>query len=51
MLLISEDLDELFGVSDRVIVLRDGRVAGEFAPESFHAELVGLSMVGSADAA
>jgi simple sugar transport system ATP-binding protein len=51
VLLISEDLDELFGVSDRLIVLRDGRVAGEFAPDSFHAEIVGLSMVGSADAA
>ena len=51
VLLISEDLDELFGVSDRVVVLRDGRVAGEFAPESFDAKIVGLSMVGSADAA
>ncbi len=51
VLLISEDLDELFGVSDRLIVLHDGRIAGEFAPESFHAEIVGLSMVGSADAA
>src|SRR5271166_1822786 len=46
VLLISEDLDELFAVSDWLIVLRDGRIAGEFAPESFRPELIGPSMVG-----
>ncbi len=51
VLLISEDLDELFAVSDRLVVLRDGRVAAEFAPASFQAELVGPSMVGTDDAA
>jgi ABC-type uncharacterized transport system ATPase subunit len=51
VLLISEDLDELFAVSDRLIVLRDGRIAGEFAPESFRPELIGPSMVGADDAA
>jgi simple sugar transport system ATP-binding protein len=51
VLLVSEDLDELFAVSDRLIVLRDGRIAGTFLPESFHADAVGPSMVGAANAA
>jgi general nucleoside transport system ATP-binding protein len=51
VLLVSEDLDELFAISDRLIVLRDGRLAGTFAPASFRADAVGLAMVGTADAA
>jgi len=51
VLLVSEDLDELFAVSDRLIVLRDGRIAGAFPPASFRAEAVGPCMVGAADAA
>jgi len=51
VLLVSEDLDELFAMSDRLIVLRDGRIAGSFLPASFRAEEVGPSMVGAADAA
>jgi simple sugar transport system ATP-binding protein len=51
VLLVSEDLDELFAVSDRLIVLRDGRIAGSFAPDQFRAEAIGPSMVGMADAA
>jgi ABC-type uncharacterized transport system ATPase subunit len=51
VLLVSEDLDELFAMSDRLIVLRDGRLAGTFAPASFRADMVGPAMVGAADAA
>ena len=51
VLLVSEDLDELFAVSDRLIVLRDGRIAGTFLPATFRAETVGPAMVGTADAA
>jgi simple sugar transport system ATP-binding protein len=51
VLLVSEDLDELFAMSDRLIVLRDGRIAATFLPASFRAEAVGPSMVGAADAA
>jgi ABC-type uncharacterized transport system ATPase subunit len=51
VLLVSEDLDELFAVSDRLVVLRDGRVAGTFLPESFRADAIGPSMVGAANAA
>lgn len=50
ILLISEDLDELFTVSDRLIVLRDGRIAGSFSPGSFRADLIGPAMVGVTDA-
>ena len=47
VVLMSSDLDELFEVSDRVIVLRAGRIAGEFrAP--FDRQSVGDSMVGAA---
>jgi general nucleoside transport system ATP-binding protein len=49
-LLISEDLEELFLLSNRIIVLRQGRVAAVFTPESFRPDLIGPCMVG-ADAA
>lgn len=45
ILLISSDLDELFDISDRVIVMLSGRVAGEFeAPYDIRA--VGSAMTG-----
>jgi general nucleoside transport system ATP-binding protein len=50
VLLVSDELDELFAMSDRLIVLRAGRISGDFAPEAFRADLVGPCMVG-ADAA
>jgi general nucleoside transport system ATP-binding protein len=50
VLLVSEELDELFAMSDRLIVLREGRISGSFAPDSFRADVVGPCMVG-ADAA
>ena len=46
VLMISEDLDELFEVSDRLLVLFHGATAGEFAPEEFRADIVGPRMVG-----
>ena len=30
ILLISEELPELIGMSDRIIILKDGRLSGEF---------------------
>lgn len=47
VLLISSDLDELFELSDRVVVLRGGSVTGTFAPHYDRAE-VGRAMVGGA---
>ena len=44
ILLISEELDELFALSDRVIVLYEGRIVGELLEED--REKVGLMMTG-----
>jgi general nucleoside transport system ATP-binding protein len=51
VLFASEDLDELFAVCDRLVVLREGRIAGTFMPDAFRAETVGPAMVGVAAAA
>jgi simple sugar transport system ATP-binding protein len=51
VLIVSEDLDELFELSDRLVVLYRGAIAGEFSSESFRAEAVGPLMVGVTDAA
>ncbi|HTP93978.1 MAG TPA: ABC transporter ATP-binding protein [Xanthobacteraceae bacterium] len=47
VLVVSEDLDELFELSDRLLVLCQGAIAGEFLPENFRAEAVGPLMVGA----
>jgi general nucleoside transport system ATP-binding protein len=49
VLMISEDLDELFEVSDRLLVLFHGAIAAAFMPEDFRAETVGPPMVGLAE--
>ena len=46
VLLISEDLDELFKLSDRIIVLFEGRLIKEFDIESTNIESLGLAMAG-----
>jgi simple sugar transport system ATP-binding protein len=46
VLLISEDLDEILALSDRVLVLYEGRVTGEFDPASATVEEIGLAMAG-----
>ncbi|MBW4022626.1 MAG: ATP-binding cassette domain-containing protein [Proteobacteria bacterium] len=45
LILISSDLDELFDISDRVVVLQGGRVAGRFDPP-YDLAAVGAAMVG-----
>jgi ABC-type uncharacterized transport system ATPase subunit len=47
VLLISEDLEELFALSDRLIVLCDGRIAGSFKPEETDIYQVGHLMTGA----
>jgi general nucleoside transport system ATP-binding protein len=47
VLLVSEDLDELSDLCDRLLVLRRGRIAGEFEPAGFAPEAVGAAMVGA----
>ncbi len=46
VVIVSEDIDELFALSDRLVVLYRGAIAGEFGPENFRAEAVGPPMVG-----
>lgn len=47
ILVISSDLDELFDISDRVVVMLSGRINGEFhAP--YHLGEVGAAMTGAA---
>jgi simple sugar transport system ATP-binding protein len=47
VLLISEDLDELFSLADRLLVLYRGQVAGTFAPGDTTPYEVGRLMTGS----
>ncbi len=46
VLLISEDLDELFSMSDRLIVLYKGENKGEFIPKNTDQFEIGLLMTG-----
>ena len=46
ILLISEDLDEIFNLSDRIVVLYEGQIMGEVQREDATREQVGLWMSG-----
>ncbi len=46
ILLISEDLDEIFALSDRIVVIYEGKVMGEVAAEEASREQIGLWMSG-----
>jgi simple sugar transport system ATP-binding protein len=46
ILLISEDLDEVFNLSDRIVVLYEGAIMGEARCEDTSREQVGLWMSG-----
>jgi simple sugar transport system ATP-binding protein len=48
VLLISEDLDELLAVADRIVVMYDGALVGELDAEGADAEEIGLLMAGAA---
>lgn len=47
VLLVSADLNEVMSLSDRIIVLYEGRVMGELTQEQATAERLGLLMAGS----
>ena len=46
IILVSSDLDELFSLSDRICVMRGGRLVAEFAPP-FNMQIIGDSMIGA----
>lgn len=50
VLLISEDLDELLELSDRLVVLFDGRIVGEMNPGEMSIEEIGYLMTGGRSA-
>ena len=49
ILLISEDLDEVMQLSDRIIVMLEGEVTGEVARADFDVNAIGLLMSGVTD--
>jgi simple sugar transport system ATP-binding protein len=46
VVLISEDLDELFAMSDRIVVIHAGRITGRFSHGDYDREVVGVLMAG-----
>jgi simple sugar transport system ATP-binding protein len=48
VVLISEELEELFNLSDRIAVLYEGRIMGIFLTEQADLETIGLLMGGQA---
>ena len=46
IVLVSEDLEELFALSDRLVVMYQGNIVGEFQPESASLHEIGLLMTG-----
>lgn len=47
VLLVSLELDEVMNVSDRILVLYEGEIVGEFEPREATVEQLGLYMVGA----
>jgi simple sugar transport system ATP-binding protein len=47
ILLISEDLDELLSLSDRLGVMYEGRIVGEMAAAGADIQSIGLMMAGT----
>jgi simple sugar transport system ATP-binding protein len=46
VLMISEDLDELMSMADRIVVLHDGHVSGEVLPADYDRQAIGRLMLG-----
>jgi simple sugar transport system ATP-binding protein len=47
VLLISEDLDEIFSLSDRIAVIFEGEIMGTVRAEDARLEDIGMMMAGS----
>jgi simple sugar transport system ATP-binding protein len=45
VLLVSLELDEVIGLADRILVIYEGRIVGEFGPSVTEEEL-GIAMTG-----
>ena len=51
ILMISSELPEVLGMSDRVLVMREGKIVAEFDREHATSEAVGAAMMGGEPAA
>jgi ABC-type uncharacterized transport system ATPase subunit len=51
VLVVSEDLDELMAISDRIVVMHDGRITGVVETADFDRQLIGRLMLGGEEAA
>ena len=51
ILLISEDLDEIMALADRIVVMYEGRIVGELDAATATVEELGLLMAGGERAA
>jgi len=47
ILMISSELPEVLGMSDRVLVMREGHIVAEFPREEATQEVVGAAMMGN----
>jgi ABC-type uncharacterized transport system ATPase subunit len=50
VLVVSVELDEIMALSDRILVMFDGRIVGEVSPETATERQLGLMMAGIAEA-
>ena len=48
--MISEDLDELLTISDRLLVMESGTIRGEFDPRTASRDAVGIAMLSDGQA-
>jgi len=48
ILLVSEDLEEILALSDRILVIFEGKIVAELAPEEATKERLGMLMAGVA---
>lgn len=46
VLMVSEDLDELMSMADRIVVMHDGHISGEVGVEDFDRQAIGRLMLG-----
>ena len=47
MLLVSLELDEVMNLSDRILVMYEGEIVGEFDPETTDVQTLALYMAGA----
>jgi simple sugar transport system ATP-binding protein len=46
--MVSEDLDELMSMADRILVMHDGHISGEVVNADFERSRIGRLMIGGA---